>query len=721
MTNLEPAATAASCPVAVPSYVVATGMAFRTTITRYVDWDPLNEGSFFSGEASAVLPLGTRAFSGGGTRLFVAGRPGWAVGEFALKSYQDKSDSGGSVLTPEHTFEIRTGQDWADARELWTDGAGRVVSIDAAGNLNVYVAQFPDGTPASARMSRLAQMPSTTPALVELLKSSHIWAAGNKVYGLSGGVVRSWDYAAASNSVTLGPSASGTVVLTGLTDAESAWSAAPGIFYTKTAQGTVKRYAGSPAALVNDDVAVGLKGSVFAGPAACLSNAGDEKPSFGVPVDDSAVPPVPATPPPPEVPTGPEVVSGRFMLPDGSPAVGMKVLVEAADLLPEDGTETNLPDLGTATTDANGNWSLTLPAALPVAVQAAVDNNGGALNVTATTVATTESGVTLVGTNNMTAAPKDPRTGARSAFAVTASEEPPPAAELLPTGGDGSVTTDPTPEQEQTTHAARVEAEPRYDAASQAAPVWQNDRASSAGDYNPYLVDGVDIRSQRVTPRIDTCAPTSRVISRQISYTVAGESHAYWDAAGNVEYTSKLSNTIDIGYSVSGKFWKVNGSVSIGSSASGTSGFSWRGPYFAKQWKVPIEYNKIRKVTTCGGIEVTDPYYEIRPAKFKVPAGGAPGVFGKDARHLDGPARYAASNPRYRSHLTPSSTWAIDIGKSVKYAGAAEVFGMSLGGSVTYDKNHKQNIRAGGRTARKHYIWGYSAPPGAQMGVIYSN
>ncbi|WP_143662607.1 hypothetical protein [Streptomyces sp. CB03238] len=691
------------------------------TIHRYVDWDPASaEGSFFSAEQSAKMDFGTRAFSGGGGRIFVTGEPSTA-GEYGLKSHQDKSELGGNLLTPEYKFELRAGQNFSKSTHLWSDRSGRVVNVDSAGAVNVYVMQFPDGTPDSARMSRLAQMPADHPAAVELRKSTQVWAAGDKVYGLLNGTIRSWDYSAALNSITLGPGPSGTVVLTGLTDAVSAWSSAPGVFNTRTAGGTVRRLAGTPTALVNDDVAVGLKGSVFAGAAACLSRPGDEKPYFGQPVDDSDVPPVPAAPTPSEPPTGPEVVSGRFLLPNGTPAVGMKVLVEAADLMPEDDSTVNLPDLGTAMTDANGNWSLTLPDTLPAAVQTAVDNNGGALNVTATTVATTESGVTLVGTNNMTAAPKNPSTGARSTFAVTASAAAPPTAELLPTGGGDSVATDPTPEQEKTTHAARVEAEPRYDAASQAAPLWQNDRGSSAEEYNPYLVDGVDIRSQRVTPRIDTCSATARVVSRQISYTVAGESHAYWDAAGNVEYTSKLSNSIDVGYSVSGQFWKVSGSMSIASSASGVSGFSWRGPYFAKQWKVPIEYNKIRKVTTCGGLEVTDPYYEIRPSKFKIPAGGAPGVFGKDARHLDGPTRYAASNPRYRSHLTATATWALEVGKSVKYSGAAEVFGFSLGGSVMYDHDHKQNIRAGGRTARKHYIWGYSAPPGAQMGVIYSN
>ncbi|MEU6059948.1 hypothetical protein [Streptomyces sp. NPDC047097] len=46
-----------------------------------------------------------------------------------------------------------------------------------------------------------------------------------------------------------------------------------------------------------------------------------------------------------------------------------------------------------------------------------VDGNGGALDVTATTVATTETGVTLIGAGNMTATPKSLRTGARTAFA----------------------------------------------------------------------------------------------------------------------------------------------------------------------------------------------------------------------------------------------------------------------------------------------------------------
>ncbi|TLQ45342.1 hypothetical protein [Streptomyces marianii] len=641
--------------------------------------------------------------------------------EYSLRSYQDNSEQGGSLLSLEYTYQQRAGQNWQAYTRIWTDADRRIVNFDEASNLNVYVEQFPDGTPASARMSRLAQLPASNTALAELRKSASIWSAGNKIYGLLNGTIRSWDYSAALNSITLGPSVTGTVVATGLTDAATAWSPAPGVFYTKNTEGVVKKYAGSPVSLVNDDVAVGLQGSVFAGAASCLSSAGDEKPHFGEIPDDSEVPPVPSEPTPSTPPSGPEVVSGQFLQPDGSPAAGMKVVVEASDLLPEDNESVvDLPDLGSTTTDADGNWSLTIPESLPSAVQTAVSNNGGALNVTATTTGHTESGVMLVGVDNLTAAPEGPGTGTRTRFATTATaNEGGHAVKLLPALADPETDVpEPTADEQKATYAAWLDAQPTYDSA-QAAPRWQSDRGPAPENHNPYLVDGTDITSQRVTPYAGPCASTARVVARQIAYTVVGESHAYWDAAGNVEYKSTLSNTIDVGYSAKGTVWSVSGSASIGSTASGVSGFSWRGPYVANQWKVPIEYNKIKKTTGCG--PSLRSHYEIRPGKFKVPAGQPVGAYGKDARHLDGPVRYANSNPKYRSWLPRYGTWAIEIGKSVKWSGAVVVFGFSLGGSTSYDQSHKQNIRAGGKTARKHFIWGYSAPPGAQMGVIYSN
>ncbi|MEU6060539.1 hypothetical protein [Streptomyces sp. NPDC047097] len=714
-----------SCPSAVPTYVVTRPNGpSSATVTRYVDWDPKTTVNLFSSQQSATFDQVVGVFSGGGKRIFKTGPKGGLGLETSLRSYQDKSETGGSVLSLEYTYEERQGQNWQAYRHIWTDADGRVVTIDEAGNLHVYVTQFPDGKPASARMSRLAQLPADNPALMALRESSSLWAAGDKIYGLLDGTIRSWDYSAALNRVTLGPVDGGTVVLDGLTDAATAWSPAPGIFYTKSAHGAVKKYAGTPVALVHDDVTGGLTGQVFAGAAPCVSGAGDEKPYFGEPaVDDSSVPPVPPVPTPSAPPAGPEKVSGRFLLPDGSPAAGMEVVVEASDARPENDDAVNLPDVGTTTTDADGAWSLTIPETLPSAVQTAVDDNGGALNVSATTTGRTASGVLLVGVDNLTAAPVDPATGTRSRFGATAAEsEPDHTVKLLPALADPeTVVPDPTPQQQKTTYAASANAQ-SVDVSGRATPRWQSDRAPAPANHNPYLVEGSDIASERVSPapRADTCWWDMQVVSRQISYTVVGESHAYWDAAGNVEYKSALSNTLDVGYSASGELWSISGSVSIGRAASGVAGFSWRGPFWAKQWKVPIEYEKIKRTRRCGGIPMKS-YYEIRPSKYKVPAGQPVGTYGKDARHLDGPVAYRSSNPRYRSFLQPYGTWAVEDGKSVKWAAAASAFGVSIGGSTNYDQTHKQNIRAGGKTARKHLIWGYSAPPGAQMGIIYSN
>lgn len=712
-----------ACPHSVATYVVEPGPSpyDPKTVRKYLDWNPQSgtNGTLIDSGRTVSIPSGpggSRLFAGGNRRIYEIS--GWVPG--TLKSYQDQTEAGGNLLSLEYTFAARSGQEWALYSKIWTDADGRVVALDDAGNLNVYVIQMPDGTPASVRMSRLAQLAASSPAVVELRKSERIWSAGNKIYGQVGSEVRAWDYSATLNSITLGPSATGAVQLSGLTDAGTAWSPAPGVFYTKTESGTVKSYTGAPPQLVNDAYATDVRGRVFANAAPCLSDGSDKKPHFGTMPDDSTVPPAPTEPPPPTTPTtSPNVVSGRFLLPDGTPAAGMPVVVEAADLLPEDDSAVDLPDLGKVTTAADGTWSLTIPDTLPATVQTAVDENSGALNVTATTIGRTESGVMLVGSDNLTAAPKNPVTGRRSTLATTASAEPDHTIKLLPTLPDAENNApEPTEEQRKSTFAAWVDSQSTYDPEVET-PRWQSDRGAAPQNHNPYVVGGKDITAERVTPYADTCRWDTRVVGRQISYTVVGESHAYWDAAGNVEYRSSLASTIDVGYSASGTLWSLNGSTTIGTSAAGISGFSWRGPHFAKQWKVPIEYDKSKRMFSCGGV-VTQSNYEIRPGRFKVPAGGAPGVFGKDARHLDGPTKFAQSNPKYRGYLEPTGTWALDIGRSAKWAGAASAFGISFGGSTTWDDSHRQNIRAGGRTTYRHDVWGLRAPMGAQMGIIYS-
>ncbi|SHH95323.1 hypothetical protein SAMN05444521_2813 [Streptomyces sp. 3214.6] len=396
----------------------------------------------------------------------------------------------------------------------------------------------------------------------------------------------------------------------------------------------------------------------------------------------------------------------------------MQVVVEASDLLPDDSSAVDLPDLGKVMTAADGTWSLTIPDPLPPAVEEAVSGNGGALNVTATTVGHTTSGVRLVGTDHLTAAPPAPDTGKPTPFAASVGASGAHTVQLmpLPSGAETTVP-EPTAEQLKTTYANSVESQPAYDPDAPT-PLWQSDRGPAPTDYNPYVVNGTNISAEPVTPYIDVCKWHSVVIARQIAYTTVGESHAYWDAAGYADYSSKLSSTFDLGYSVDGKNWKVGGSVSLGSSIAATVGFTWRGPYFAKQLRVPIEYSKVKVVNDCYGD--LQAHYEIRAGRYKIPAGGAVATYGKDARHLDGPTRFSQSNPRYRAQLPPGFTFALKKGKSVKWAGAATAFGYSVGGSSSYDSEHGQYIRAGGKTTNKHDVWGLYAQIDANAGVIYS-
>ncbi|MER5586532.1 hypothetical protein ABT090_33520 [Streptomyces asoensis] len=715
------AEAADSCMSAIPTYRLATSgfPVPKRQLTRYVDWDPKNQEQVFNTEKSASIPRLQNVFSGGGTRLFMSskgvGYPYYDI----LQSFRDKSETGGSLLTPEYTYQQRSGQNWEKYTRIWADAQGRVVNFDESGNLNVYVEQFPDGTPASARMSRLAQSLASTPAVTELGKSQVVWPAGTKVYGLLNGIIRSWDYSAALNTITLGPTAQGTVEAAGLSDAVSAWSPAPGTVYTQTAAGDVKKYAGSPLQLVNSDVATGLTGSMFAGAASCLSDAAEPQGYFGQKVDDTGLPEVSGVPDPDPAPSLPDVISGKFTLGDGSPAAGLDVVIEADVPVSAEGTD--FPDLGTARTAADGTWSLTLPENLPPAVQQAAETNGGALNVTATTMAVTTSGVQMVGVDHRTAAPEETDTGQRTSFASAASSTSAHSIELIPildSSDSQNNLPEPTEDQKNSTYAAQVDKETVYSDTED--PQWQSDRGTLAAGYNPYIINGVNVSSQQVTPYASgTCSWTTWPSgSPTYSYTTVGEAHAYTDAKASFDYESKVSSTVDVAISY-GSSWKISGERSVANSSGALSGFPAKGPYWAKQWRIPLEYQKQKRVYMCGGVQKGS-QYRIVPIRYTIPAGWYAGTYGKDVRQLDGPTRYAASNPEYRSKVAAGAYVGVSRGKSVKWKGAATPFGISLGGSIQYDSNHVQKVIAGTKSGVVHRVWGLYDKVSGRPGVIYS-
>ncbi|MEU2432387.1 hypothetical protein ABZ611_23290 [Streptomyces sp. NPDC007861] len=151
---------------------------------------------------------------------------------------------------------------------------------------------------------------------------------------------------------------------------------------------------------------------------------------------------------------------------------------------------------------------------------------------------------------------------------------------MLP-DNDPSNWSEPTPEQLASAYAAAVEK--RTVADDDPAPMWQSDHGPAPTNFNPYVVNGVDISSQSVTPYDSgTCYWLAVTEARHTAYTTVGEAHANWDSYGTFEYDNKLSTTFDVAMS-QGSNWKTSGSVALSKSTGINTGYTNGGPYFAKQ------------------------------------------------------------------------------------------------------------------------------------------
>ncbi|MFF9392601.1 hypothetical protein [Streptomyces griseoluteus] len=207
-------------------------------------------------------------------------------------------------------------------------------------------------------------------------------------------------------------------------------------------------------------------------------------------------------------------------------------------------------------------------------------------------------------------------------------------------------------------------------------------------------------------------------LSSKIAYTTVGEAHAYWDTKATFDYDAKLSSTIDTGYSGGGTNWTLSGSRSVGGSIGHATGYSNKGPYFAKQWKVPIRYTKYKKVHYCNGVQRSK-WYTIEAGRYDIPGGGSTGKYGKDVRSKDGTKFYDV--PKSRTAVVPKGSYfQLSGGRSITWTGAATVYGLTIGASTSYDRDHKQRITAGnGRY--KHYIWGLHDKPSGNPGIFLSD
>ncbi len=709
---------------------VATYVAKFLTgkIYKYIDWNPASATDGLMSPdyvASASTPRDSAFFSGGGNIIYEVTSGG------QLKSYIDKSTSGGSLLTPAKTYT----SDWATRRKkLWSNGP-QIFSIEDGGNLAVYQQSAPATGNGTLLRDNAATLPIDHPAVAAFTKADDVWAIGATVYTLTSGVIEAWPYTASDSSRF---PAQGRIVGTTSPDQKQGWAAGPSAIRTApTGVGmspephVVRSYTGSSSLTEADsEYGVVIGGNVFAATANCLADAGEAKPSFGKAAADD--PEAPAAPeddlPDPSTPVSPQVLRGRFTLGDGKPAAGLPVRIEAMDTVPEDGSEVEMPALGTTVTGADGSWSLTLPAPLPPAVQRAADENGGVVNAMASASGRTSTGVHMGGITHVTAAPV---TSTPSAMMLAAADDDATPMPLMP------LDTAEDPDEP----ASLAESEDEADGALRAAayakswgsktadasfapleepvtPLWQSATGDAVTNYNPYLVNGSDTRSLAITPYDGGCDRTkTRIIEKKTFYTTVAEGHAFWDAKASVDYDSKLSSTVEVAAKV-GKNWTITGSATLGSSMSVSTGYTNKGPYFAKQWKVPIKYYKYKETWKCGGGN-TFIRYVVKPGKYSVPAGGATGKYGADVRSRDG-NRFWDSPKKHRAYVAAGSYFQLSKNRSMKWSGAVSAFGVGLGGSTQYDKEHKQRITAGDRKNFKHYIWGKNDSVSGKPGVFYS-
>ncbi|MFB6932144.1 hypothetical protein [Streptomyces chartreusis] len=701
----------------------STNPAKKRTLSKHMDWGPkVGESSFFDTQLTAQIP--------GTSKLFTA--PNGVIYEISasdrdapLKAYKDNTATGGSLLTPVKSYK----PDWSTAKRVWSNGK-RIFVIDADNTVNVFEQTAP--ATGDGAISLITTLPRSN-RLTEVLNAEDVWMVGSVIYTLStDGTIAHQTYLETADSAgavkpTLGASVTDT---TGLNDVTQAWSPGPGVINTLSltddpnTTGRISKYTTGPFTGIKDEVRTGILGDVMADTASCLADPDPGVPPyFGTPpTNEGGLPtaqePSDTTPPEPS-----NTVTGKFTLGNGQPVAGLQVTVTAADVVAgsDSAAGAKEPVVGSATTAADGTWSLTLPAALPEAVQKAMDENRGALNLNATATGTTSSGVSVLGVDALVAVPPKTATlraaGTEETAALAEAIDDGHSVPMLPNTVDDATATDPTPEQEKRTLAAQTEADPK--ATDEKTPMWQSDRGALAADYNPYLAGGKDVSAEKITTRDSGSCSTLRFKkASKIKYTVVGEAHAFWDAKASFEYDDTMNSTIDIAVNSNGD-WKVGGSKQVSHETGVSTGYTNKGPAYARQYQVPIEYIKYKHQRICSGT-VRATWYTIEAGRYKVPSGGSVGKIGKDVSSKDGLTPYRNSPRSHRAKVEPGTYFQLSRKKSSKFGNAVNFMGVALGVTTGYDKNHKQKILAGNRTSAAHLIWGKNGPVSSKPGVFYS-
>ncbi|MFH9585754.1 hypothetical protein [Streptomyces luteogriseus] len=718
ITPAQPAAAAdGDCTTySVPTYVwepaTTANIASKRVLRKYMEWGPKSTDAVLLDTLNtASLPMTSKVFTGGGDGILYE-----ATINGQVKAYKDNTATGGNLLTPVKTYSL----DWSSAKRILTNGQWFLV-FASDGTMDVYKQSSP--TTGDGTLTRVID--GTKSSITTAISASDdAWMVNSTVQWLKDGTVQQ------SVLLPVNLTTSSTVRLWGTTeiatgvDATQAWAPGPGALSTQSVTadpdttGQVRTYTTGPWTQVDDDVRAGIVGEVMADAGPCLT-APDPSvaPWFGTPPDDTGDP-VAGEPTADTIASPSPTVTGTFTLGNGQPAPGLPVTVTAPDVGIDATSETKETVVGTTTTGADGSWSLTLPGTLPAAVQQAKDDNGGVLNLEAVAMGTTTGGVRMLAVDSLSAI-----TDQAAVDASIAGPDNGHSVKLIPNtvDSDGNLKDSFAAGTEAQTYAARVENSPAVPDGED--PQWQSDTGTLPADYDPYLIDGKNVSAETVRAPVTpmgsgTCDTIRLPVSSKIKYTVVGESHAGWDAKATFEYESSMNTSVETAIKSNGN-WTLGGSKEVSHSVGISVGYTNKGPHYAKQYKVPIEYVKIKNQYICSG-SVRSTWYKIEPKRYKAPGGGALGKVGKDVSGRDGSANFNRSKKAYRNYLEPGGNAQLSRGKSVKFGGAVSFYGVSMGAKTGYDSNHKQKITAGNKSG-KHWVWGKNGSVSSgKAGVFYS-
>jgi hypothetical protein len=356
-----------------------------------------------------------------------------------------------------------------------------------------------------------------------------------------------------------------------------------------------------------------------------------------------------------------QVYSGVVINSSGNPVNGIVVRLY---VMPRDTGDRGVL-VGTATTSAQGHWSLPAPAysKLPKAAKQAANADMGYLNVEA--VASTGSFLAL--------ATESAWVGTSAIHTETSSDVPLPMTMRLSAAAGGS----------------------------------RQGKSNCCGQFG--------------------CGPPilQKVLRRSHSYTAVGEWHAYWDSSGGVSYTRGATSNIGSYVSMSLGPFTFNGYDQYSTSNSLTMGLPSNGAYNSHEMVISLAYQMARYVMyKIPGNVVCAKWRQIDETGLYDPGHGwFLWKAGKNVINLDGKTRYRQErrqHPRYIDGIKSGAGFTLSHGTGLTYSVGASVFGIGIQAQTNHSTMVAQGYTAGKSHSRTHYVWGNDGNLAANPEVEYS-